>query len=39
MAELKFKVGGDIEDVAKALDDMEGDSMCDGTWAADTRHA
>ncbi len=33
MANIKFKVGGSKKDVVDVLENMAGDSMCDGTWA------
>ena len=39
MARFKVKADGSKKDVLNALKDMEGDSMCDGTWAGDFRGA
>ncbi len=35
MANIKVKVGGSKKDVVDELENMAGDSMCDGTWAGD----
>ncbi len=36
MANIKVKVGGSKKDVVDELENMAGDSMCDGTWAGDS---
>lgn len=36
MANIKVKVGGSKKDVVDVLENMAGDSMCDGTWAGDS---